>query len=710
MLLYFSRFSRNDVIAVLWTVLIVAAVWRYRADGRTRWLVLAAAALALGFATKETTYIATASVLLYLNATLTAALLDQSGVRGLRRAAFAMSLFLVAWAVAALWTPLGRVRERAGWHERPREADLLVVLGTLTLPFLVAASQIVLGDAGEASFLGVRHGVTIVVVATMGAAAVVGVAWDARRWPLLALVVLAVTVPLYTTWFTNPDGFLGAFWGQLDYWLDQQDVRRGNQPWFYYLMMLPLYEFLVLIPALLGGAWLLRRGDRLARLLAWWFVSTLVAFSFAGEKMPWLNVHLAVPLALLAGHAIGAALPPLWRRLRDEEATALSWAAAGAGGAAVVLLVALSVRAAFGVSFGHPDTPVEPLIYTQTAPDVPRLTREIEDYVAVRPGPVTIVVDTTASLTWPWAWYLRDLPDVRYVGAESVQAGEYPEDAIVISSSTTLPHDAPLRARFASSRPYVHRWWFPEGGYRATSLGQPDRWVGVRRTPRRLGRLRRERHPRGHDRRAARRGAVPSVAPIDAPRAARAGRRGACARRWSQAGRRPSRGLDGSRAWANAAPRSGSRSACCSSRSCSGASTSPSSATPLRTPGPRGSSSPSASTSSRCGCAAPAGGSRCAAPPRLSTNDATALVVIGYAANNVLPMRAGELVRVQLLHDRHGADRVTHPRHHRARTDPRRAGARAVPRGHHRARRRQRRAARARRGHGALASSCSRSA
>ena len=42
----------------------------------------------------------------------------------------------------------------------------------------------------------------------------------------------------------------------------------------------------------------------------------------------------------------------------------------------------------------------------------------------------------------------------------------------------------------------------------------------------------------------------------------------------------------------------------------------------------------------------------------LSTADATALVVIGYAANNVLPVRIGELVRAQLLHDRHGADRL----------------------------------------------------
>ena len=42
----------------------------------------------------------------------------------------------------------------------------------------------------------------------------------------------------------------------------------------------------------------------------------------------------------------------------------------------------------------------------------------------------------------------------------------------------------------------------------------------------------------------------------------------------------------------------------------------------------------------------------------LSINDATALVVIGYAANNLLPLRAGELVRVQMLHEHHAADRA----------------------------------------------------
>jgi uncharacterized protein (TIRG00374 family) len=43
---------------------------------------------------------------------------------------------------------------------------------------------------------------------------------------------------------------------------------------------------------------------------------------------------------------------------------------------------------------------------------------------------------------------------------------------------------------------------------------------------------------------------------------------------------------------------------------------------------------------------------------RISAFDAFALLMIGYAANNLLPMRAGEVVRAQLLHDRHRASRL----------------------------------------------------
>ena len=42
--------------------------------------------------------------------------------------------------------------------------------------------------------------------------------------------------------------------------------------------------------------------------LAFWFIGALVAFSWAGEKMPWLTVHIALPGNLLAAWAIGRML------------------------------------------------------------------------------------------------------------------------------------------------------------------------------------------------------------------------------------------------------------------------------------------------------------------------------------------------------------------------------------------------------------------
>ena len=136
-LLYYSRFSRNDVPAALFTLLLFAAIWRYRDDGRERWLIVAAVALALSFATKETAYLFSGLALLYINATLTSELLRQSrehfgGLRNVAPRAAWAALFLVAWVIAALWYPLGPLRRRFGWNTLPREGDLMVVVGTMT--------------------------------------------------------------------------------------------------------------------------------------------------------------------------------------------------------------------------------------------------------------------------------------------------------------------------------------------------------------------------------------------------------------------------------------------------------------------------------------------------------------------------------------------------------------------------------------------------
>jgi uncharacterized protein (TIGR03663 family) len=478
-LLYFSRFARNDAFIALFTVLMVVAIWRYRDDGRLRWLLLLAAMLALGFATKEVIYLTAAVFLLALNAMTWRGLVAQippgEGAPGWRRRLMAAGLLPSAWAVVALWPLLGALRRRLGLASRTREGELLLVMGTLTATQLAAAVQLPLEAAGVelAGRSEVLVGTATGAVLLAGAAAA-GLAWRWRWWAACFGLFALITVPLFTTFFTNMDGFVSGFWGGLDYWLAQQEVQRGEQPRFYYLMMLPIYELWLLVPAVLGGAWLLARRDGLAALLAWWFLGSLVALSYAGEKMPWLLVHLATPLALLAGLALGQALPRVRAALWRPDASARAWMAAGGGGMALALLAVLALRTGLLVSFAHPDTPVEPLIYTQTTPDVPRLTREI---IAALDGPPetrragSVIVDTTASLSWPWAWYLREVP-AGYLPGEGIRRGEIAEDAILIVAQYTLDRHHRLRQRYEEAVPYRHRWWFPEEGYRRMTWGR----------------------------------------------------------------------------------------------------------------------------------------------------------------------------------------------------------------------------------------------
>ncbi len=50
-------------------------------------------------------------------------------------------------------------------------------------------------------------------------------------------------------------------------------------------------------------------------LLIYWSITSLVAYSVAGEKMPWLTVHIAWPMILLAGWSFGRMFSVIdWRK------------------------------------------------------------------------------------------------------------------------------------------------------------------------------------------------------------------------------------------------------------------------------------------------------------------------------------------------------------------------------------------------------------
>jgi predicted membrane-bound mannosyltransferase/DNA-binding beta-propeller fold protein YncE len=535
-LLYFSRFDREDIYTAFWTLALVIAIWRYLAERRTLWLYLGAAFMAFSFATKETTYMSVAIFLTFLEVLVALDLLDQMRrqradrrpprreMDRLEAGSILVWLLVFSWLLVILWPLLTPLRQRWGLHRLPAAGVPLLVLGTLAAPQYAGMLQLIgdhvpllPGNSGYQSSaeLGLRNGsVTVLLILSL----YIGLLWNPRVWLISAAAFYGVYVLLFTTFFSNPAGFWTGIWGSTDYWIEQQSVRRGEQPIFYYFMLLPVYEFLPLLLAIVGTVWLAFRRNAFTLFLIFWAGASLLAFTMAGEKMPWLTVHMALPIALLAGKTVNELYSRMSLPRRVEMPKALRMAVRSvnlkltlalgptAAALAVVILIVLStstlavmlaillalvaatavgiagqvsrrtlaqaatatvvagllvfsIRTAGVASFEHGDIPVELLVYTQTSPDIPRLRDAIEEVGKVTGLGRDVPVLVDQEFTWPWVWYLRDYRAVTY---RSSTDGAPPQGAILLVEKAKVGSLQLDPEQYGSGEPFRLRWWFPE--------------------------------------------------------------------------------------------------------------------------------------------------------------------------------------------------------------------------------------------------------
>ena len=300
---------------------------------------------------------------------------------------------------------------------------------------------------------------TLLLLLVIGGA--VGIAWGGGTWLLCAGIFYAIWATLYTTFFTNWPGVFTGAWQSLGYWLAQQDVARGNQPWYYYGVGLTVYESLALVFGLAAVVWLIRRRERFGIVLAAWVIATLVMYTAAAEKMPWLLVNITVPLALAGGMLVGhliegarwpaeirerwrmgalIALAPAWLAAavwvgwlaaRGDAANLPAWVAGlillpvtvamawlvriqPGGGKAVALgvaalLLVFGTATAFRAAYTYDDSKVEILAYAQGSADL------VDSYVELREGPLAAnekaSVKVDYDMWYPFQWYVRDVSE-----------------------------------------------------------------------------------------------------------------------------------------------------------------------------------------------------------------------------------------------------------------------------------------------------------
>jgi len=590
-MLFYSRYVRNDIFAAFYGIVMIWSILRYLETGKARYTYWLTAAAMLHYITKETSFIYSAQALLFLgvlfvyqvtkqrwhnpgqrkpflfaliaafallavamglHSATPAAVFPEGATEVVETASISLQVLLpIGLSALAIVAALYFVIRGYTW-ERLREQrafGLIILQITLILPQLAPLPMSLIGwNATDYSTQGMlQTGVFIVIFALIGAA--VGMAWNQQTWLINAAIFYIPFTIFYTTVFTNGSGFFTGLVGSLGYWLEQQGVERGSQPWYYYLFIqIPIYEYLPLLGSLLAGYFGLRH-KRSARpkpedpaelpvdldlptepsplqpapvlpLLGFWVVTSIIAYTIAGEKMPWLTVHIAYPMILLTGWSLGKLVESIdWQAARTRQAlltitlliiflvsfksvfsaltgperpfqgqtleqlnqtntfiTALLISTASAFGlsklilkwelaqlgrlttlSAFVFLGLLTARAAFRAAYITYDTPLEYLVYAHSGSGPKTALAQIEELSRRTTDGLNMMVAYDDENTYPYWWYLRNYTNHKFYGASPTR--ELREAPVILVGDNNFDKLEPVVGNAYYQFDYIRIWW-----------------------------------------------------------------------------------------------------------------------------------------------------------------------------------------------------------------------------------------------------------
>ena len=610
-LLFHSRYIRNDIYIALFSMIWIYGAFRYLDTRKLKWVMVMVLGMAFGFIAKENHFM-TGAVLgaFFVGLALwevigrqlfavISPLILATGLAYLFHVrdqnTLAIVIVGVAFIIATALTIFFMRGKSWSSYRHSIHLDLAVLMLTLVMPFTAPLGHQIMGwdPLAYTTNTDMFRSVGLVAVVTMLAIIIAYIWYGMRRqdehrdpftfgqWSKLMAIFWAIQILFFTTFFTNTrNGLATGIVGSLGYWIKQQEVARGGQPWYYYMMIGGLYEFLPILLTAVGALvalyWFFRAkrwdpvpagdlpaviaheidADRRARidgesggdidapapvaladllqtnrlyflaLSLWWTLGTWAAYTIAGEKMPWLMTHMALPMCVVGGWYVGrliwrvdwrtavrtravwlmALTPalilslallvaniPVWGREVSALGSVTQWllalvitagllylgwrgmAAVGwrTGGrlaalGGVALLALLTVRFAYMLAFINYDYATEYLVYAHASPDIKRALNEIDLISERTVGERNIVVAYDDDSSWPLSWYMRQYPNARFYGANPTS--DSMSAPVIIVGSANYDKVAPYVARDYVKRTYRQVWWPDQSYFNQTPL------------------------------------------------------------------------------------------------------------------------------------------------------------------------------------------------------------------------------------------------
>jgi len=378
-----------------------------------------------------------------------------------------------------------------------------------------------------------------ILIVALAVSAVLGLAWRGGVWLACATIFYLIWLTLYTTLFTNWAGAFSGVWQGMGYWIAQQEVARGNQPWYYYFVGLSVYEILPVVFGVIGAVYFFKKGAIFGLALAFWGGLSLLAYTIASEKMPWLLVNITLPFILLSGKYIGELTERVcWRDaiahgtiflviltplaivggvyslrhylhfgadfstihllvLISVAAVAISCALlirrgnsrsgpALVGLSTAALLLVFGTWTAFRAAYTFDDSHPEILVYAQGSADLPKTHRDLQQDVFLTTSKSAVKVDY--DLWYPFQWYVRGessagtlhftcFKDEKEDGWNDScnPASESAGSTALLLTANHIGDETKLLDGHEKSEPMRNLLWFPESYRRPAEDRQSER-------------------------------------------------------------------------------------------------------------------------------------------------------------------------------------------------------------------------------------------
>ncbi|MDH3327736.1 MAG: TIGR03663 family protein [Desulfobulbaceae bacterium] len=258
-----------------------------------------------------------------------------------------------------------------------------------------------------------------------------------RNWQGVMLacgLALLTYTALYSSFFSNWKGIADGLVQTVSYWWGQQMEPRIPGPFYYYLPRLLLHEpvFYLVVPAVIWAG--VRKVRPFDLFLAYWTLAAFIVYSFAQEKVPWLLLHILLPMTLLSGRYV---------QILAEKKSFRPWIALS-----LVVLLSWSLRESLWLCF-------------KSSPEDPHLLKYMATANDIRKVVTKITADTTSSrqvivsgkATWPLAWYLRDQDIIFDLPAKWAETA----DTVIVDRTEEVSGN-----NFAYQSYVLSNWWQPD--------------------------------------------------------------------------------------------------------------------------------------------------------------------------------------------------------------------------------------------------------